>query len=559
MNKRLLSLLLAALLLLALLPAAAADAALTGEQEVLELFAEKKAAKAAEFEFTCEKALFQSLLADNGARLSLLEIKGGIAEARIRFSEQSCLIRLSQVKYSDDPWVECSAEEQAGSALRELLRSGSESFSLLCSPELARSLAGSAILRSYAAMAGFEDLMITYYASGVIQVRDPAPFASAWAPAGDTAQFDAAVETFSLQEADEFTIAFSPAFYEKLAADEEQYRMLHASSILDRYSYSPGEIYGVVNYSRVSYLPEPSLVCRSEEELREAISHLGALEVSNFRLYLADEDLRAELFDTPLAYLHHMEAEAGMTYEVEISHSDNFIHYTNAHFRASTPPLSTAEEAQDDLLEQARAGAGQISLYCTPELYTELAGEEGAFPGDPDCLTPIYDLIARAGILEYDLSLNRPSGAIRVQVFAYAEGLALLRAAETGAEAELTPARRDCLAAARALARDCRGNEPAETAALVREALSGVAILPEGGEDPEADTAVAALLRGEASLRGLLDAIYLVGSLAGLELSYPVLALSEAGDRLPYGFWLRVDGLWTCMLLDPDQAPSTGN
>ena len=431
MNKRLLPLLLAALLLLALLPAAAADGTLASEQEVLELFAEKKTAKAEEFEFTCDKALFQALMADNASRLSVLEIKGGIAEARIRFSEKSGVNRLTQVTYSDDAWVECAEEEQAGLALRELLRSGNGSFSLLCTPELARSLAKSAILRSYAALAGFGDLKLTYFASGVVQVRDPVPFETAWAPAEDTAQFDAAVEGFSLQEADEFLIVFAPAFFERLEEDEEQYRMLHASSILDRYSYDPGEIYGSVSYTRVSYLPETSLVCRSEAELREAISHLGALEISNFRLYLADEDLREELLDTPLAYLHHMEAEAGMTYEVEISHSDNFIHYTNAHFRVSTPPLSTAEEAEDYLLAQAGDEAGQISLYCTPELFTELTGEEGAFLEDPNCLDPIYDLIARTGIRDYDLALNRPSGAIRIQVFAYASELEELEELET--------------------------------------------------------------------------------------------------------------------------------
>ena len=88
MNKRLLSLLLAALLLLALLPAAWADGALASEQEVLELFAEKKAAKAEEFEFTCDKALFQSLLADNASRLSVLEIKGGMVEGRFCDADQ---------------------------------------------------------------------------------------------------------------------------------------------------------------------------------------------------------------------------------------------------------------------------------------------------------------------------------------------------------------------------------------------------------------------------------------------------------------------------------------
>ena len=554
MKKRLLSLLLSALLLLALLPAASADAAVAGEEELLELFAEKKAAQAEEFEFTCGKDLFQALLADNAARLSVLEVKGGIAEARIRVSEQSCLIRLSEVKYSDEPWAECATEEEAGQALRRLLREGSTGFSLLCGPVLAKELAGSAILRSYAALAGFEDLELTYYASGVIRVADPVPFETAWAPAEDTAQFDAAVEGFALQTADEFTIVFAPAFYERLTEDEEQFRCLHASSIMDRYSYAPGDIYGSVRYTRVSYISEPSVVCRSEAELREAIAHIGALEIPNFRLYLADEELREELFDTPLAYVHHMEAESGLTYQVEISHSDNFIHYTNAWFQSKAVPISTAEEAEDYLAAQARAGAEQISLYCTPELYEELVGEEGAYLNAPDCLDAVYAMIARAGIDYADLSLNRPCGAIRIQIRGYAPALELLQAVENGAEEQLSEEQRACLEAARALAESLRSEDPAETSTRIRLALAGVPVLPDGGAEGKADTAYGALLGGGASPAGLADAYYLLGSLAGLELRYPTLGQGAAEGH--YLALLRVEEQWAFVPLWEEQPPA---
>ncbi len=421
MKKRLFALLLAALLLLALMPAAAAEDALSTEQEVLELFAREKQAGTEEFEFTCEKALFDRLMADKASLLSILQVKGGIARARVQFSEQSGLILLSQVEYSDEPWAECASEEEAGLALLQLLRDGAESFSLLCTPKLAKALAGSAVLRGYAAVAGMEDLKLTYYSTGVIRVRDPIPFEEAWAPAEDTAQFDAAVEAFALRETDEFIIAFSPAFYESLMRDEEQFPILHASSILDRFSHAPGEIWGTERYTRVSYVPEPSLVCRSEEELREAISHIAAREIPDFRLYLADEELREQLFDTPLAYPHHMEVESGLTYEVEISHSDNYIHYINAHFRFSEPLLADAEEAEAYLKARAEAQAEQISLYCTPELYTELLGEEGSFLDAFDCLDRVYAMIEQAGISDYDLALNRPCGAIRIRVFAWRE------------------------------------------------------------------------------------------------------------------------------------------
>lgn len=562
MRKRLLSLLLTALLLLSVLPAAAAeDPPISTEEELQAFFFLQKEAQAEEFEFTCERELFRDLMADNARRLNILQRKSGIASARIQYGEQSCLIRLSELQYTDAPWAECATEEEACLALRQLLREGNESFALLCSPELAKALAETVILRSYAAQAGVESLSLTYYTTGIIQVQDPVPFATAWAPVEDVAQFDAAVEAFALQEADDFTVVFSPAFYEALLQDEEQRNILHASSMLDRYSYADEPLYGVMHYSHVSYTSQPCLVCRSLEELQEAISHLGALKAPAFRLYLADEGLRELLMDTPLAYLHHDEAEAGLTYEVQISHNSNYVFYTNASYSRHAELYSDAEAAEDDLIARTRAGAAQVSLYCTPELYTQLAGEPGAYPGALDCLDGIYAMLDRAGISSYELSLNRPSGAIRVQIRGCSPAVEILRAVETeGAEA-LPDRQRECLEAARALAERCRSEDPRETAVRVREALAEIELLPEGG-DAEADSAAGALLQKKASLRGLADAFYLVGSLAGLELKYPSLPAAyqpaegetQTGLLPPPGLWMRVDEAWVFVTLDLNEG-----
>ena len=548
MKKRLLSLLLAALLLLSALPAARADGALSTEEEVLALFAQQKEAGTEEFDFTCDRALFESLMADNARLLSILQIKGGIASARVLYGEQSCLIRLTELRYTDAPWAECAGEEEACLAIRALLRERAQAFTLLCSPELAKSLAASAILRSYAAQAGFPEITLAYYASGVIQVTDPVPFDHAWAPAEDSGQFDAAVETFSLREEDEFTIVFSPALYEELLADEEARSILHATSTLDRYSYASESLYTLVRYTRASYTPDPSLVCRSREELKNAISHIGALEIPQFRLYLADDGLREELMDTPLAYLHDLENEGGLQWG-DMSHNSNFVYYTNAHFATQVKPLAEAGEAEELMQSLARAGAEDISLYCTAELYTALAGEAGAYPEDLHCLDPIYAMIARAGIADFDLALNRPCGAIRVRVLAYTPGLSLLHTAENQAEAGLSPTQREALDTARSLAAHCRGKDPEDTARKILEELSHRVELTDTVTDAREDTALGALLMNKATPKGLADAFFLIAGLAGLELRYPV-ASPEAGAETRCTVSLLVGEDWKQLPLE---------
>ena len=181
MKKRLLSILLAAIMLLSVLPAAAADTLFSTEEQLLELFAQQQAAQAEEFEFTCEQDLFARLMEDNGRLLHVLLRKGGIASTRVQYGEESCLVKLSETQYTDAPWAECATEEDACLAIRRLLRDGNESFALLCSPELAKALAETGDLRSYAAQAGAEGLSLTYYTNGIIQVQDPVPFAAPWA------------------------------------------------------------------------------------------------------------------------------------------------------------------------------------------------------------------------------------------------------------------------------------------------------------------------------------------------------------------------------------------
>ena len=517
MSKRLLSLLLALVLLLALAPAASAEGAIADEEELLAFLARQKEAQAAEFAFTCEPALFTRLMAEDAALLNVLQIKAGIGEARVQYSEQSCLIRFSQVAYSDAPWAECRSEGDACIAVQRILAQEPESFHLLCSPDLAQSLANSGNLRNYAAQAGFVNIQFRYYTNGVIEARDPEPFPAAWAAADDMAQFDAAVERFALQELDEFDIVFSPSFYRELTEDEELFTILHVTSMLDRYSYSAQPIPGVLHYYRVSYTQDPCLVCRSEADVRAAISHMGPLGITSFRLYLADEGLRELLIDKPLAYPHELEVRSGLVTADNIYHNNNTIFYKGAYIVAEADFLSTPEEACAWLEEQAETGARAFTLFCAPELYALLLGEPDGLAAPRDGMGPLYDLLAQAGISDCEITANRATGAVSIAVRSYCPGREILRAAAAGTEAELPERQREALEAARALAEECKTADPLETARRIHDALCERIVYADEEESDEDDGAVGALLNGRANSAGYSDAFYLVGTLAGLE------------------------------------------
>ena len=399
------------------------------------------------------------------------------------------------------------------------LEEGAEAFTLLCTPSLAKALADSGNLRNYAAQAGFGSIRFLYYTSGIISATEARPFAIAYASAEDSSQFDAAIEAFASRELDEFYIVFSPEYYKKIVEDEEQRDLLHASSMMDRYSYASEAVPGLMHYTRVSYTKDPCLVCRSEQDVIDSIARMGALGLTSFRLYLADPGLREQLLDTPLAYLHNLEAKGGMAWAT-ISHNNNTIYYTEAHIVSQAVALSTPEEARVYAEEQGSRGAAEINLFCTPELFELLMGKLNSPAISGDGMAPIYDLIAEAGIFDYELSSNRATGAIMIAVKSYYPGTAILQALEAGTESSLPVQLQATLAAAQKLARECGSASPLDTARRIHDALCESIVYTDDEETDEDDTAIGALLSGKANCDGYADAFYLIGTLAGLEVRY---------------------------------------
>ena len=176
-------------------------------------------------------------------------------------------------------------------------------------------------------------------------------------------------------------------------------------------------------------------------------------------------------------------------------------------------------------------------------------GKMGAIAITRDGMDPIYDLIAQAGIFDYEISSSRATGAIMIAVNAYYPGTAILRALEEGSESSLYVREQATLAAAQKLAEECRGDDPLETARRIHDALCESIVYTDDEETDEDDTAIGALLNGQANCDGYADAFYLVGTLAGLELRY------QHGDSRVKGrglasFGEAVTHMWNLMKID---------
>ena len=91
-----------------------------GSEDVTALLEQMKTSGEEELQFTCDEAFFRELSADNFALLEVLQVKAGIADAQIRYSEGKRLVMVSSVTWTDAPWAECSSVEEAAGSLRQL-------------------------------------------------------------------------------------------------------------------------------------------------------------------------------------------------------------------------------------------------------------------------------------------------------------------------------------------------------------------------------------------------------------------------------------------------------
>ena len=542
--------LLAWLLIPALLFAAPAlsrgEELIGSEEEMLAALSLHRARGNTEFSLTLTGGYFSRLSANNFQEYTAVKLKAGVAQADMKYSAERLVLYLENVQWTEPRAMEISTEQEFRKAIRYYLETGMPEFQIILRDQrLFESLQENQRAFEYAAMYGADTLRVrTVNVSPYIFYLDEIqPFTLPWQTVASRDEWIRAVEDMAERNAGHFVLVLDPLFAETLQRDESLIGQMEAASPMAEWSLSYRTDYSRFEFSDVVFSPEPRIACETEDEVMEAIRQMGSSGLGDFTLILTPE-----LFDRVSAGefegLSVLEADAGLS-DRSLSYNPNLhtLTYSGAVIRSDARKLATPREAAAFLEKAVADGEETIALFCTPELYSLLAGDGGG-------AAPLSDLTVHAGIFHFTYTWSRASGLIKINITALYPGTKLLLAARRGDEAGLTPREAETLSAARQLAAACRDSDPLQTARKVHDALCGIISYTVDDDTEEDDTATGALLNGQANCDGYADAFYLVGTLAGLEVRYQHGDSKEKGADEQYRdvthLWnlVRIDGSW---------------
>ncbi len=499
---------------------AAAGTEICDDDTFLTYLAIRREEGASSFEMQTSVDYFADLRADDFRLLRRLALKAGAGDPSLRYTEKGKLL-FSDIKWQTPRAFDCRTAQEVTAAMNICLQNGLDSFQLICEDEMLQFLIDEDGLYPCAAAAGIQSLSVQYNRNvGVIYAEDVVSLSLPWAHAADTNQFILAAEAFFKGGDSRFCIVFDPDFYEKLTQDPEAERMMYALSQMETWQSVTMPAFCRTEYSSVVFSDSPRLICESQPDIPEAIQQMGIIGAEEFRLILYPE-LFSEISGNDFAVLHRLEAEGGMTAsDLRYSSERCILFYSGASIRANAKLLSTVSEAVACLEEAAGRGEKEITLFCSNDLYALLLRDTMYEAQKERDMSPIYDLIAGAGIYDYTFTHSAVTGIIQLEVRSYYAGTALLQAVLRGDEDALNARERETLDAARIMAASCADPDPMKTALNIHNSLCRSITYTIDDSTDEDDTAIGALMNGQANCDGYSDAFLLTGSLCGLEIRY---------------------------------------
>lgn len=552
MTKRILSLCLCLLLVLGMgapLRASAEEAEIANQLQLLDLLAEKKAAEADAAEFTCSPAFYRELKANDFTLLQRLCLLAGLERQYISYSDSARRIQLSIIHYTDVPLVECATEDAVRAAVLDFAAQGVTDYRLLCTPELCQQLYTSGRLANYAARGGAVGYFYPRYYTelGLITLSNTEYTDKPVAYVEDYAQFSTAIAGFEAQGCENFYVVFSPELYHKISRSSER-KIMEWGSSLAGYGAMSQDGSCHIHYYSVEYTDMARMICQSEEDVVESIRQVGAAGIADFQLVFPNKWLYEKLAADDFALLIQLQTQAGMSGgDMAYSWSGDIIQYTDAVIVSDVVPLSSVEQARAYVEEQVAAGAEDITLFCSQELYNALLGDlTERFSIFHSGMNRIYDLLSQAGIDEYSLSSMGGAGVITVHVERLFPGTAIVLAVRSGDSSGLSQRELETWEAAAQVAEAARNADPLETARYIHDWLCEHNVYVTDESTDEDDNAIGAILNGEANCDGYTDAFYLIGTLAGLNVRY------QHGDSIEKGMpsFTPVTHIWNLLELD---------
>lgn len=506
-----------------------------------------KSQRSDSFEFTCSKSLYAALEKDGFRELFRLLVRAGIDynNAEISYSGFRRFISLRSLNYPDLPWETCGSLSDVRQAFRAHA-AGRTDFILLCSGDLIRVLTGDRFLSVIAAQNGIKNYATVYSEqSGILRITDIEPFDRPYAAADNYARFAAAAAFFAGKGINDFYIAFEPELFEKITADPAEMTIMTGSSKIGGYNagIDPGSC--VFHYYDVEYTDFPREICRSVDEVGEAIRRMGASGITDFELIFPYTDVFEKLYWDDFALLLQIRTQTGMVRsDISYSSSHDRIIFNNAEIVPEVTALSTLAEAIAYTENQADAGSRDIHLFCTADLYYSLIGSPGSFESERNDLTRIYDLLTHAGIFDYEIMTSDATHLINIRISKLFPGKKIILAVRSGSTGALSSREMQTLEAASAIAAAAKDPDPLQTAKAIHDWLCEHITYAEDETTDEDDTAIGAILNGEANCDGYSDAFYLIGSLAGLNVRYQH---GDSLDKRSADFGTSVSHLWNLL------------
>ena len=502
-------------------PAFSGNALLANEDEVLAILLQAKEAGAEEIALECTESLYQALTADNQLKMQILEAQAGITKASVR--GRGSTISLARVKYGSIFFADCSTETDLISALQAFQEDQAEQFLIAAAPDLYARLMKNELLQNDLAQAGIDPLRTQIYPDedhALLRALRVEYIEAPYVVVRDEQSFYAAIDQFAEANEKDFRIVFDVKFFQAMSDSGEMSILEHASR-MDEWGVITNSYRWLKKYYSVTYTDIPKIVCRSEEAIVAALRGMGSAGVKEFELATPTE-LYQELKDNDFSRLKELETEAGvrsrkLSYPLGSTHA---LYYSEADIVAEVEKLNTLSDAIRYVEKRSEEGVQEITLFCAPELFTELLGETNRIHFGVNGMQKIYDLISHAGISDCDISYTPSSSMIIISIKSYYPGKSILSAVHHGTEETLTDREKMTLEEARSIISTIPAGDAYETAKQLHDALCDRILYTINDETNEDDTAIGAILNGEANCDGYADAFYLLGNLCGLEVRY---------------------------------------
>lgn len=309
-----------------------------------------------------------------------------------------------------------------------------------------------------------------------------------------------------------------------LKAGMTDYKMQYSSS-------------GDLKLSKVQWTEPHVAECATQDGFRQAVQELLGQSVPCCQIIVRDNALFDRLCESSWTYSYcAMCGAEDLT--VQYSLRKPYVIYLNDIRYFSVPWRRVGSEAEWTEAVQAYAERNTETFYLVPEpAFAETLRTDRATTARLETAVPIY---------EYVYTYSRET-LVKVKASARYPGARIASAVASGDASGLSGREMETLAAAALMAEQCRRSDPLETARAIHDALCERIVYTEDDSTDEDDTAVGALLNGQANCDGYADAFYLAGTLAGLEVRY------QHGDSRERGAddrELNVTHMWNLLKID---------